>query len=506
MDLTVKRSGLELCEKVFEYSMPVEQAAESVVPDTQPDVERILFAAGTALLSAKEPREGAISLAGSVEASVLYVPEGGAGLCTLAVSVPVSVELDAPGVTAESLTAASLGVAAVDARALNPRKVLVRCTVNVCAEAYAASVLELGCGIGGEDAGAVETLTEQYTVTPVVSVCERTCVVSDEYRLQPGLLPIGRLLWHGVELCGVGARAVGSRLVVSGTARLAAVYEAAESSETASVSFETEFSQMLDAGTELVNPCVTVIAAPTAEYIETVTLAAGEKGISAEVHMALQCVVSDDRRCECLADCYSNVCEIDVTRGELKTDFNRRAATLRAAINETIAASPMPVSIVRALCTAGPAECEDGRLRCAVTATVLYTASDGGVYAVQRRISAETSASLAEGERAECVRACCAACTAGIAQGGVDFRAQVDFSFTALRRGAIGEICAVECSEAAEAAGRPSVTVVRAGGTDSLWILAKRCHSTTAAIAEQNELDPSAPIAGRVLLIPAVRQ
>ena len=79
MDLTVKRSGLELCEKVFEYSMPVEQAAESVVPDTQPDVERILFAAGTALLSAKEPREGAISLAGSVEASVLYVPEGGAG-------------------------------------------------------------------------------------------------------------------------------------------------------------------------------------------------------------------------------------------------------------------------------------------------------------------------------------------------------------------------------------------------------------------------------------------
>ena len=67
-------------------------------------------------------------------------------------------------------------------------------------------------------------------------------------------------------------------------------------------------------------------------------------------------------------------------------------------------------------------------------------------------------------------------------------------------------LASAETLEAAEAAGRPSVTVVRAGGTDSLWSLAKRCHSTTAAIAEQNELDPSATIAGRVLLIPAVRQ
>ena len=36
MELSMKRSGIACCEKVFEYAMPVEQAAETVVPDTMP--------------------------------------------------------------------------------------------------------------------------------------------------------------------------------------------------------------------------------------------------------------------------------------------------------------------------------------------------------------------------------------------------------------------------------------------------------------------------------------
>ena len=50
MDLSVKRSGLERCELVFEYSMPVEASADAVVLDSMPDVERILYADGTALI------------------------------------------------------------------------------------------------------------------------------------------------------------------------------------------------------------------------------------------------------------------------------------------------------------------------------------------------------------------------------------------------------------------------------------------------------------------------
>ena len=54
MDLTVKCSGIACCERVFEYAMPVEEASETVVPDTMPDVERILCAEGMVMIRSKE--------------------------------------------------------------------------------------------------------------------------------------------------------------------------------------------------------------------------------------------------------------------------------------------------------------------------------------------------------------------------------------------------------------------------------------------------------------------
>lgn len=59
MELTVKRSGMPCCENVFAYLMPAEEAVETVVPDTMPDVERILFTEGIASIRSKEVLDGA---------------------------------------------------------------------------------------------------------------------------------------------------------------------------------------------------------------------------------------------------------------------------------------------------------------------------------------------------------------------------------------------------------------------------------------------------------------
>ena len=55
----MKRERVECCEKVFEYCAPAEEAAETVIPDTMPDVERVLCAGGTAIIRSKEVQEGA---------------------------------------------------------------------------------------------------------------------------------------------------------------------------------------------------------------------------------------------------------------------------------------------------------------------------------------------------------------------------------------------------------------------------------------------------------------
>ena len=88
-------------------------------------------------------------------------------------------------------------------RMLNPRKLLVRAVVNVEIECYNRSELSVTTGLDGDGAAGVETLCEAASISPVVCVREKTFVVSDEYRLQPGLLPIGTLLWHTAEIIPV---------------------------------------------------------------------------------------------------------------------------------------------------------------------------------------------------------------------------------------------------------------------------------------------------------------
>ena len=80
MELTMKRERVECCEKVFEYCAPAEEAAETVIPDTMPDVERVLCAGGTAIIRSKEVQEGRVSLTAGVAATVIYTPEGEDGM------------------------------------------------------------------------------------------------------------------------------------------------------------------------------------------------------------------------------------------------------------------------------------------------------------------------------------------------------------------------------------------------------------------------------------------
>lgn len=502
MVITVKRSGIARCEKVFEYSMPVEEAAETVVPDTMPDAAGILFACGTALLRGKDVQEGSVSVSGAVKAIVLYTPEGAEGIRSVETEIAVNAQFDAPGATAESLVTASLSLSSVDAKLLNPRKILVRCVVNVCAACYEAGETYISTGLEGEDAGRVETLTEPVTLCPVVCVKEKTFVVSDEYRLQPGLLPIGELLWHRAELVPGTVRNVGSRIVFSGSIRLDALYRAEGSEELCSASFESEYSQMLDTDAELNSPDCAVCSMLTAEYIEPIAFTGGERGISAEYHIVSQCVCSDSVHGEYLADCYSNACGLQVARSNVETGCSRRRSTQRAAVSEVLDASPGPVSVIKAFCRAGTAEYEEGAVRCPLAVTALYLASDGMVYSVSRRLPVRAEFQPAEGERIESAAARCCECSSNIVQGGIELRAAVDFEVESACAERFSQIESVECVECDSAHERPSVVVIRAKEGDTLWLLGKRYHSTAAIIAGQNGLEGGEKLAGRVLLIP----
>ena len=92
-----------------------------------------------------------------------------------------------------------LSVTGMEARILNPRKLLIRAVLSVHVECYERRELETVCGVDcGGEGEQVESLVETCSVSPVVAVKEKTFTLTDEYRFD-GLPPAGELLWHSVE-------------------------------------------------------------------------------------------------------------------------------------------------------------------------------------------------------------------------------------------------------------------------------------------------------------------
>ena len=489
MDLTVTRSGLERCRRVFSYSMPVEEAVETVVPDTLPDAERILCATGTAVIKSRSPaREPSASRAPSRSACSIR-PRRPRGL-RLSATVPLSVELDAPGVTEASLCAASITVSGVEARLLNPRKLLIRCVTDVSLCCWERSELSLATGIEGEGAERIQTLTQPVTFCPTAAVTEKSFAVTDEYQLQPGLLPLGDILWRRTELCPGSVRSVGERLVVNGSVRLGLIYAAEGSGELCSANFETEYSQMIDAGRELSSPDVAVYPMLTAEYIEPVTLAGGDRGISAEFHIVAQCVCADTVRADCLTDCYSNSLELETEWSETALTASRRRSAVTASGTVPLAAGATPTNIIR----------------CVAVAAARRIRRRGAEVPVRRH------GALRAGRRRNCQRLRARELRGGLGArrrgdghgragtlpelhgeyhtGGVEARVQCELEASAASGTVLRQLDSVAVTGETDCHDRPSVTVIRAAEGDTLWSLAKLCGSTPALISALNGLEP----------------
>lgn len=503
MDVTMGKKTVVCYHKLFDYSDLCENAVESVVPDTMPDIERILCADGTLVIKSKEVTEGSVSVTGGISASVLYVPEGKSDVCCLRAAIPFSISADAPGVTSDAVPVATLSITTMEARMLNPRKVVVRANVAVTIACYERTEAAYCCEVNGEHAQEIQQLVEKRSISHVVCVKEKTFVVTDEYRVPAGKPKVGELLRDTVGLSAEEIRTVGGKIVINGTASVALTYKAAESAEITSVAFETAFSQLVEADRELTDPACTVGMLLTAVFIEPHTYTGGEAGFTCELHIVVQAVCSDSNDVDYISDCYSNKRQLRAESEPMRVICGARRTMQRIGFHEQLETAQTVREVGEVSCRASDFKIDDGTIKCKITAAVIYSDDTGAPYCVSRRFPVECSAGLEDGMTGTVTAACCTQMYAAPAQKSVDLRGQVCFDLMLWREAEITQITGVELAEETAKTDRPSLVVVRPGSGMTLWMLAKRYRSTREAIMAANDLQEGDSIAGKVLLIPA---
>ena len=170
-----------------------EQTLEVRLPESMPDIGRVLGAWGQPLIRSKEWHSGSMGLSGGVMAWVLYAPEDGTGPRSIEAWIPFQRSWELRDSQRDGILRMCCNLAAMDARSLSARKLMLRAGLSFFAEA-----LEPGQETLYEPPKLpedIELLQESYPVTLPAEAGEKSFVLDEELDI-PGEMGGGEKLFR----------------------------------------------------------------------------------------------------------------------------------------------------------------------------------------------------------------------------------------------------------------------------------------------------------------------
>ena len=143
MELAFEKNAVDHLQKLVCQVASQEETAETVVPDSLPDVGRIVGCWGVPVIRSKEWRQNGMGASGGISAWVLYVPEEGGPARQVSVYLPFTVKWEFPPTEQEGQMRVSCRLRSIDARMVNSRKILVRASLACQGEAYCLSLIHI---------------------------------------------------------------------------------------------------------------------------------------------------------------------------------------------------------------------------------------------------------------------------------------------------------------------------------------------------------------------------
>lgn len=487
------------CQRPVAYQTVYrEESAECIVPDSQPDIDRILDVRALALVRDRECDANTLKLRCTIRAVVLYAAQEDSAVYSLEVPISYTHAMGLRGVEARDEAVVTARAVQADAHLVNSRRVSVRTTTAIRAAVFRESDEEIACG-AQEEGLCVKTRAQTLACTAAVTA--RNFTVAQDIELDEGACAAERVLCASLALEALETKLLAGRATVRAQGTVQALYRGTdEGLHTLEKSFT--FTQSADLSVSGEGCEAKVCFALRSFDLESAADMSGESrylSLSAAVTMFVEAV--EETEVEVLEDLYGLRRALSFTCRELGIPAPGKEARIRTQTQEEVD-TVLPAQKILCAHTVPDLLIErtgEETLSCACQLSLLYEGTDGALYGAAKRVILRFTAQDIDAESALVkvldVRA--SASSDGI-------RAELD----AVLEGQMQErekVTAVESAEWGEEYPADekglSAIVVRMPEKESIWEIAKRHHTTSAAIEAANaEVDLQAP--GAWILIP----
>lgn len=475
-----------------------EETQELKLPDSMPDVGRIISSWGQVIIRGKDWRDRGAGISGGVMVWVLYAPEDGGALQKLETWIPFQAKADFPDPAADGVIRVEAFLRSMDARAVSSRKIMLRSGVALLVQALTADELELMTL--GELPDDLETRREKYPFLLTREAGEKTFLLDEELNLPTGMPAADQLVYYRMSPEILEQKVLGSKAAFRGMGNLHVLYIDQEG-RLNGTDFQVPFAQYVDLDGEY---------EADAQVSNLLCVTSLELDVEPDGCLRLKCglvsqhIINALESVELLEDCYSPCRDVELEKQLVSVpawlDQQQRPIDLSASFSGE---EGQPIDLVffpdapNVTARTGAVELELGGVFQAV-----LLGKDGSYSATHQRQSQSIQLDT------ECATVCFpvstggASCRSEAGSWRTDTRVALDLSSLCSQPMEMVTGAKLSAPRSPDP-DRPSVIIRSRGKQESLWDLAKRCGSTVGAIRRLNKLEGE-PEEDRLLLIPVI--
>ena len=497
MELTFNKTAYPCLRKVVSQAQTQEQTQEVRLPDSMPDIGRVLGSWGQVLIRSKEWRGSSMAASGGVMVWVLYAPEDGSAPISIESWIPFQMRWEFPQTDRDCTMNILPLLRSVDARSTSARKLMLRANVGVLGQAYEPIEPEAWMPENGPE--DLQLLRSSYPVELPKEAGEKQFQLDEELNLPDTYPEVAKILRYALLPKVLEQKVMAGRLVFRGKGDLCMLYADADGG-IHSWECEVPFSQYAELDRDYgVNSAATIM--PMLTNLELIP--DEQRRLLLKCGLCGQYVVYDREMVELTEDAYSPVRQVKTEMQELKMPqrLDQKRETMR--VQQQLTA---PAERVVDVCwlPEHPQHRQDADMaQLAVPGQfqVLYYDNAGSLQSGTVRGEALWQMSSDPQNRVDAYLQMGEQPGADINDQGVALTAQWDVIADVFAEQGLPMLTQITLEEKSEKdPNRPSL-ILRKAGNQRLWDIARECGSTVDAIQQANDLEGQ-PEAGQILLIP----
>ena len=497
MEIKFETQSCNAYRELFHQIKRTQISMESVVPDTQDDIGRLLSVQPALFLKEKTCTDHSVYICGEAVVSIIYINEMENAVSSLQLTQSFTLEYEQGDVPPSLYTQIRLVSTHAEARILNPRKISV--TLEVTGELNGFEQGEVQTGTVLADAGGIPVHTKCDSVDAALinAVCEKSFVLNEQFPFSSGKPQPKEMLSHKISFLVTGRQLIGSKILVKGRMCVSVCYIPESEGCPLTEDFSSAFSQLVDIGQEEMDGCAIHIE-PTSAWFSLIDSLNGEKALDAEVHALIQIVSRCKKTVSYLSDAYCNLMPVEQKREVLSYDTEAEPARLVLNTEEPIELPEDCSDLILIMPQLSSCALSPGKASAILSLDLLYKTGSGTLSCIRRTVNMEEAAEI---ENARLIDAQLIEPYFRPDGRQLSLRATVELLIENSRELELPSISGLILNEEepSDFSAFPTLVAVRIEN-ETLWDLARTYHSSPERISAINDTDGD--LRGRLLLIP----